>query len=206
MKKSQKIIQILLGLLIIFLAFQVYKSIMSPVKFNKEMRYRQSKIIQRMKDFRDIEFLYKSKNRKYIADFDTLLSFIKNDSIPVIKMVPDPNDTTFTKTIRDTIGKINVYDSIFGKRENFNVDLIFYIPFSERYYKNGLKFDIKAGTIERSKISIPVFEIKAHDSTYLSDLDKQLMLNNIETKKQMDKYPGVKVGSMTEASTDGNWE
>lgn len=206
MKKAQKIIQIVLVLVIVFLGFKVYQSIMSPVKFNKEMKYRQSKIIQRLKDFRDVEFAYKSLNRKYISDCDTLISFIKNDSIPVIKMVPDPSDTTFTRSIRDTIGKINVYDSIFGKRENFNVDLMFYIPFSEKYFKNGLKIDLKAGKIERSKISIPVFEILVHDSTYLSDLNRQLMLNNIETKNQMDKYPGVKVGSLIDASTDGNWE
>lgn len=206
MKKPQKIIQIVLVLVILFLAYQVFESVLRPVRFNNEMKYRQTKIIKRLKDLRSVQFAYKSINRRYTADFDTLINFIKNDSIAVIKMVADPNDTTFTKTIRDTIGKINVYDSIFGERENYNVNLIFYIPFSEKSYKNGVKFDLKAGSIERSNISIPVFEISAHDTTFLSDLNKQLMLNNIEDKKQKEKFPGIKVGSMSDASTDGNWE
>jgi hypothetical protein len=37
-------------------------------------------------------------------------------------------------------------------------------------------------------------------------LDKQLVINLIASQTEIKKYPGLKVGSMTEPSTDGNWE
>ncbi len=199
--KKNNIIKIVLAVIIIFLAYEVYDSIMRPVRFNKEMRVRGNQVIQKLKDIRSSEFAYKSINRKYTGSFDTLIDFIKKDSIPVIKMVPDPNDTTFTITIRDTIGRVNVFDSLFKNRESYNINQLSIIPYSA-----GEKFDLHTGQIERSKMKMWVFEVKAHDTTFLKGLNKQMIINNIESKKEMDKYPGLKVGSLIDASTNGNWE
>jgi hypothetical protein len=40
----------------------------------------------------------------------------------------------------------------------------------------------------------------------LEGLDEQSVTNLIAAREQLERFPGIKVGSMTEASTDGNWE
>jgi hypothetical protein len=39
-----------------------------------------------------------------------------------------------------------------------------------------------------------------------ADMNEQLVINLIASRKELKKYPGLKVGSTTEPSTDGNWE
>ena len=63
-----------------------------------------------------------------------------------------------------------------------------------------------AGKIEVSKTMVNVFEVKAHYKYILTGLDKQLIINLRKKLKELEKYEGLKVGSMEEASTDGNWE
>ena len=45
-----------------------------------------------------------------------------------------------------------------------------------------------------------------HYKTYLNGLDPQRIRNEAAQREDVNKYPGMKVGSMTEPSTDGNWE
>ena len=65
---------------------------------------------------------------------------------------------------------------------------------------------IDAGDIERSKVIIQVFEASALNTQILKGLDSQLINNFDDLLESTDRFPGLKVGSMTEASTDGNWE
>jgi hypothetical protein len=48
--------------------------------------------------------------------------------------------------------------------------------------------------------------VRAHYREYLKGMDKQLIINLIKSKEDIERYPGLKVGSMEEPSTDGNWE
>jgi hypothetical protein len=117
-------------------------------------------------------------------------------------MVPDPNDTTFSKTINDTVGFVSIADSLFRHRKNFPVDSIKFVP----YGSSGKTFDIAAGVIDRGGIKVGVFEVKVLYSDFLKGLDRQSVTNLIKSKEDIDRYPGLKLGSMEEPSTDGNWE
>lgn len=189
MKKT--IIQIVLAIVIIGLAYLVYESIMTPVRFNKEYKYRSEKVIERMKDIREAQLLYKGIHGTYAASFDTLIQFMKEGEIPVVKMVPDPEDTTFTKSILDTVGYVSVADSVFGPGQD--IEQVRYIPFT----KNE-QIELDAGQIEKSNIEVSVFEAIAPKEKYLKGLNEQLIAQ--------DKIKDIKVGSMSEPSTDGNWE
>lgn len=195
------IIKILLLVVIIVLAYLVYESVMGPVRFNKEVAKRDKAVIENLKDIRNVQMTYKAIHGKYMADFDTLIDFLKIDSIPVVKIIPDPMDTTFTKTIRDTIGSIAVFDSLFKNRINFIADNIKYVPFTEQE-----EFNLAAGIIEKGGVDVNVFEASVLFEIYLKGLDEQMVVNLIASKEQIERYPGLKVGSMSEASTDGNWE
>ncbi len=195
------IIKIVLAIVIIILAYFVVESILEPVRFKKERNIRELEVIQQLKDIRTSQMIYRTINNKYTASFDTLIEFLHTGEIPVVNIIPDPEDTTFTKTINDTIGYINVGDSLFGKRPNFVIEDIRFIPFTDT-----IEFEMNAGEIEQGRVKVNVLEISALYEYFLRGLDRQLIINLIKSKKEIDRFPGLKLGSMTEASTDGNWE
>ncbi len=199
MKKT--IIQIILIGIAVVLGYFTYTSIMQPVNFNKEKRAREKVVIQYLKDIRSAQFIYKQLNNRYTGSFDTLIRFVDSARIPVVKMIPDPNDTTYTLTINDTVGYVRVADSLFRGQKNVDYHHIDVIPFSE-----GAKFQMKAGIINKGGVKVHVFEVKAPFTTFLKGMDEQLVVNLKATKIEQKKYTGLKVGSMTEPSTDGNWE
>ena len=202
MDKKLTIINIALVIAAIFLAYMVYHSISQPVIFENTKTERELKVVQNLKDIRSSQGLFKENYNRYTASFDTLIEFIRTGELPVVNIIPDPNDTTYTKTINDTVGYINVLDSLFSNRPNFNVESLRYIPFSEPQQE----FEIQAGYITRGGMKVPVFEVKAPYNTYLNGLDKQRIRNATAEREDLNKYPGMKVGSMTEPLTDGNWE
>lgn len=211
MKKGLSIlINILLFAVIVFLAWQVVKSIQAPIKFNTEQKARETKVVERLIDIRNAEVLYKNANNKYTADFDSLIQFCQMAEIPIVKIVPDPTDTTFTRTINDTIGYVKVMDSIKSGRDNFNISDLKWVPFSQPQQN----FEIEAGTIQRNGINIPVFEVRTPYEVYLANPGaafsekewKQRVENTKAEKESINRYAGLKVGSMEEATTDGNWE
>jgi len=199
MKKT--IFQIILIVTAVGLAYYTYTSIMEPVNFNKEKRSREKVVIQYLKDIRSAEFIYKQLNNRYTGSFDTLIRFVDSAQIPVVKMIPDPNDTTYTLTINDTVGYVKVADSLFKNQPHFDYTRINIVPFS-----NGEKFLLKAGVIKKGGVKVNVFEAKTPFTNYLKGMNEQLIINLIASRKELKKYPGLKVGSMTEPSTDGNWE
>ena len=211
MKKGLSIlINILLFAVIVFLAWQVVKSIQAPIKFNTEQKARETKVVERLIDIRNAEVLYKNANNKYTADFDSLIQFCQTAEIPIVKIVPDPTDTTFTRTINDTIGYVKVMDSIKSGRDNFNISDLKWVPFSQPQQN----FEIEAGIIQRNGINIPVFEARTPYEVYLANPGaafsekewKQRVENTKAEKESINRYAGLKVGSMEEATTDGNWE
>ena len=211
MKKGLSIlINIVLFAVIVFLAWQVVKSIQAPIKFNTEQKTRETKVVERLIDIRNAEILYKNATSKYTNNFDSLIQFCQTAEIPIVKIVPDPTDTTFTRTINDTIGFIKVMDSIKAGRDNFNINDIKWVPFSQPQQK----YELEAGTIQRNGIEIPVFEARTPYEVYLgtpgaafSEKEWNQRRDNAKAEKEsINRYAGLKVGSMEEATTDGNWE
>lgn len=201
------IIQIILAIVIIILAYLLYKSIKSEIDFREITKYRNDAVIQRLKDIRTAEIAYKAQKKSYTSNFDSLLNFIKYDSLLLIKSIGDVPDTLSEEeavkqkiVIRDTLF-IKVSDSLFSKsylsqrdkRFKFYVDSLPYIPFS-----NGKKFKLSAGTIEKGKAKVKVFEAFA---------PYKYIYNGINLEgRDIDPEDGIKVGSMTEPTISGNWE
>lgn len=204
MNKKLTIINIALALVAILLAYLVFDSIRQPVAFENTRRERETKVIQNLKDIRSTQTLFKQTYNRYTASFDSLIEYVKTGELPVVNIIPDPSDTTFTKTINDTVGFVKVSDSLFKNRVDFNVNDLRYIPFS-----NKVEFEMNAGYIMRGGLKVAVFEAKAPYKSYLNDEDKKFRqrVNNLRAEQEdLDKYAGLKVGSMDEPSLNGNWE
>ena len=199
--KKLTIINIALALVAILLVYLVYKSISEPVVFENTRKEREIQVVQSLKDIRSTQVLFKQTYNRYTGSFDSLIEYVKTGELPVVNIVADPNDTTFTKTINDTVGYVKVIDSLFGRRENFDINSLRIVPFSQ-----GEQFEMQAGYIKRGGLKVAVFEAKTPYSAYLWDLDHQRVNNLRAEQEDLEKYAGLKVGSMDEASTNGNWE
>jgi hypothetical protein len=205
MNKNLKIVlNVVLAAIILFLCYLIYESIMRPVRFNNINDMRRAAVISNLKDIREIQKYYRQNKGSYANDFDALLAFAEEGQIPIVRVVPDPTDTTNTRSVGDTIGFVSVKDSLFGKRENFNLKDIAIVPFS-----NNVRFELKADTLERSGMKVYVFEVKTLNVNFLTEgmsMYRQEVINMNDVLEQLEKYPGLKVGSLTEVSIDGNWE
>lgn len=188
-----RIIQIVLFVIVVVLVYFVYETIMRPVRFNEQRAQRSAVVIDLLKDIRTCQNVYRQVNNRYAGTFDSLMMFLQDGKIPVIKMTADPNDTTFTKAIVDTIGFVKPVDSLFNNRPGFKLSDLTIIPFS-----NGEKLQMKAGKLDRGGVSVDVFEIIVPKRSFLKGLDENLV--NRENVKDLI------LGSMTEPTTDGNWE
>lgn len=188
-----KIVQIVLLIAIGYLGYLLWETIQEPVRFNREKDRRADIVVQNLKDIRAVQQIYRSLNDSFAPNFDTLINFMVEGQIPVVNIIFDPSDTTLTKTINDTLGYVSVVDSLFSKRQDFEVTQLQYIPFSD-----GKKFKLDAGKINKGGVMVPVFMAVAPKEHYLAGLPKnQVMKSSVKD---------LIVGSMQEPTTDGNWE
>ncbi len=210
--KSKPIIQIIFGIAIIILAYLIWESIQKPIRFNKEKDVREVATIDKLKDIRTIQILYKDKYGKFTGSFDTLINFVNLDSISIPKKdyLPgwDPDTYTEREGIRLGLIKVeNAYKKVLDSLKHHlitkDIDELRYIPFTDHS-----KFVMGAGEVMTgSKVRVKVFEVYALYDTLLNGLDKQLVINYIDEREKIVKFPGLKVGSLKEATNNtGNWE
>ena len=204
---NQKTIRLILWPVIIILAFLVYKSPISLKEFQEETNYRKAAVIQDLKDIRTAQIAYKDRYKTYADNFESLISFIKNDSVLLIKAIGEtPDSLTDEQALkagiisRDTIYS-PVMESVFGEnylvtrdnRFSFDINELSTVPFT-----NGQSnYEIDAGRVEKGKVIVQVFEVSTQYKTFLNDLNADNKGINLEEF--------IRVGSMSEASINGNW-
>jgi hypothetical protein len=191
----QKVIFIAFIPLALITAYFAYMSIDEPIKFNIEKKKRYSKVIDNLKIIRDWQLAYKSVNKVYAPNFDSLFQFVNTGMFPVVKMMGNVPDTlTEAEAVklgivsRDTI-MMSVRDSLFKSGGNINDVRI--IPYSD-----GVEFTMDAGIVEKGQVQVPVFEVFAANEFIFPGIEP-LYFKPSE---------GLKVGSLTDPSTSGNWE
>ncbi len=210
--KSRIIFQVLFLSLIVVFGYLLYRNIQKPIKFDKEVEKREKAVVQRLKDIRDIQIIYKDKYGKFTGSFDTLVSFVKSDSLAIDKIVYNgvwnQDEMTKAQAIKKGVIKIEqlfvpAYDSLWKDKRTYPIGEIRYAP-----YTNNVEFAIGAGEVETgSKVKVNVFECYVKYDDMLVGLDEQLTVNYIDSKTTNDRFDGIKVGSLTEATNNaGNWE
>jgi hypothetical protein len=206
------VIQIVLIISIVGLAYLCIDSINRPIRFNKEHNLRSVKVIDQLKDIRTAQIAYKSVHDEFTGNFDTLINFVKNDSLILIKKEGSLSDSlleagwTEEKAIKAGMIKrekirVSVLDSLFKK--DYPIDSLRYIPFTD-----GEEFELGSGVVETgSGVKVQVFEAKVHNNIFLEGLEKQEIINLNDKAANLKKFPGLKVGSLEETNNNaGNWE
>lgn len=207
------IIQILLGIAALVLVYFIYKGIQNPIEFEKAKNERYEATIERLKDIRKAQIAYREVYGRFTGSWDTLIDFVKYDSLRNVRKIGELTDSMIDAglterralreglIIRDTIRE-SVLETVFGK--NFNADDLKVIPVQDTLAEFMLGANILT---TGSGIKVPVFEAKAHNNIVLRGLDKQSVINMNEQRRLNERYPGLKVGSLTEmVNNAGNWE
>ncbi|MBP9990234.1 MAG: hypothetical protein KBT45_02255 [Bacteroidales bacterium] len=233
MNKTTKIIvELGLGIVIVGLGIWLYLSMMEPVKFDNEFNKRRAACAEKLKVIRTLEEAYKLTYNCYCGDFDTLINRLMNeDSMRVVSKVTNrdiiPEDVdidmmpelealkkgyiTRVEVYMNPIaklredGKLKVADADGNLRELSDEEVkdICYVPYPK---DKKYKFQLDAAQIEKNGFTVPVFECKVDLIDLLADMDHQLVINKISELESINRYPGWKVGDMTQSITDGNFE
>ncbi|HKL90938.1 MAG TPA: hypothetical protein VJ880_07135 [Allomuricauda sp.] len=200
---------ILFGILSIYLGFKIYDSINAPIEFNKVRNERFSKVISKLKDIRDSQEAYKTVNGKYAGNFESLIKFIDTGNYTITTQ----RDSSFMRYDRvyqiemqqdtiiiDTLGTVKVKDSLFGADDRYKTMMD--VP----YAQNDEKFEMKADIIDKSGYKAPVFEAKVKKNVVLYDQPEDLVEKE-NAYQSVEEVNGteIKVGSLTDVSTNGNW-
>ncbi len=225
----RKIVSVLLLLVIAWLVYANIKSIMKPINFNRQLEYRKSVGVQRMKDLRTLQESYKSVYGQYTACADSLEDFYKNGQMEILLQIGSNDDSLAvanterikrahrgitpeqllklykegeTSLVFSVPNKINVRDTIFHSRKDFVIDSLRYIPFS-----HGELIQMDAITKEVSGVKVPLFEAKMPYKALLKGLDEQLRINLDADCRASNRYEGLQVGSISAPNNNaGNWE
>lgn len=225
------VINVILTLCVVGLVYICYGSIMGPINFTKQRDIREAEVKTRLIDIRKAQVEYRQlHDGKYTANFDTLIDFVKTAKIPFVKKVGTltddqlENGMTEKKAVamiekakksgnwkeveaaglknfsRDTIW-IPVTDTIFAK--GFNPDSLRYVPFG-----NGAQFEMAVRSdTTKSGAPLNLFQAQVPYEVYLNGLNKQEIINIKDLQEKLNKYAGLRVGSIEEPNNNaGNWE
>lgn len=231
--KGRTIIQIVLGLVIVGLAFMLYNTIQKPMRFDNEYTKRRDACAEKLKSIRTLEDAYKVTYGSYCGSFDTLFGRLMNeDSMRVVSkvinynLIPadvDINEITEMEGVKkgyitreevyvnpiDELrknGKLPIVDASGYTHQLTDEEILNlrYVPYPK---SEKYEFELEAGQLEKSGFFVPVFECRVPLEKLLSDMDHQLVVNKIaEVTEVKGRYAGWKVGDMNQAVTDGNFE
>ena len=223
-------VRISLIISIIVLGYLCVMSIVTPIRFDEERTVREKAVVANLIHVRKAQIEFKNQIGHYTANTDSLIDFVINGKMPVVlkegtltdeQLLAGLTEAKALKIVnsgkkkeieanglqnfrRDT-SYVSVYESLFTDVLTIEqVKKIVVIP-----YSNGQKFemDTRMHTNASSGIVIPLFEARAHYETYLSDLSRQELVNLIDERTKLEKYTGLKVGSIDEPNNNaGNWE
>ncbi|MFS4417638.1 hypothetical protein [Maribacter sp. 2307ULW6-5] len=202
------IIQIVLWIACIVLGYLIYDSVTGPIEFKKVKQERFQKVVSKLKDIRNAQEAYKTVNGKYANDFNSLVKFVDTGKY-VITQQRDSSFMQFDETyqidmlqevkIIDTLGFVSVRDSLFKNDTRYKS--LMDVPGAP-----GETFEMKADFVEKSGYRAPVFEVKVAKEKILTDQPADLVAREnaqISVEEVNGKY--IKVGSLENVSTSGNW-
>lgn len=189
-----KILSIVFFVIALGLAYFLFDRIKFKIDEEDRIARIERNVIERLKMIRDAQIAYQAVNREYTNDWNELIQFIEDGKIYITQrketIIPLEYGADSVIVQIDTLGSVQVRDSLFNERRypNFNLERLPYIPGSDQ------RFDIYAGKIERQGgARVDVFEVKD-----VAPVNPRRRLNNNER--------ALRVGSRTEVTTSGNWE
>lgn len=190
------LINLLLVLAIIGIAYLLVNGINEPIAFKAEQEKRKNVVAERLTQIRDCQELYRAIHGEFAPSFDSLILVLKTDSIPFTQVFEDPEDpTNEDKYIYKTI-YTNAQDSV--NALGINLDSISYVP-----YTNNTKFDFYSDTMTYQKTLVSVTEVGTRWKNFMGKYADP------KFQKYDDRYQPeamMKFGDQNSPNLSGNWE
>ena len=202
-----------LWFLILVFASLLFTSIYDEIKFDEVKNARYQLVIKNLKDIRDTQLAHRTVKGVFQDNWDSLVKFVEIDSFTITQRRDSSVlDKEMTKryggvktykdiVIVDTLGFVSVKDSLFGFDDRY-LNMM-YVPFSK---DDQTRFELQAGFLNQNGIDIPVFEAFVKKRVILYDQSLNLVLkeNQVQSVDGVNG-PSLKIGSMNEVNTNGNW-
>ena len=224
---------VIFPLLIIGLAYLLFRSINEPVKFNNELKQRSSVAIDQLKDIRTLQVTYKDTYGHYAPVMDSLVDFYNNGKITIMRQIGSEDDSTavlHTEAVKKGLRNLKgtqLMEKLYELYEKGDNNLIIRIPqltaVKDTLFTNRPNFDVNSlrtipfsegdtvimRTIVKqvSGVDVPLFEAQMPFWSLLKGMDRQQIVNLVAEREDTDRFPGLMVGSIENANNNaGNWE
>lgn len=211
----KKVILALVAVAVACLAYITVQSVWAPVNFDQKQKTIEEGLQKQLKKIASLEEAYKSVYDKY-ADKDELVNFVNNGRIFYIKAEGD-----YTSAMRDQ----GLSEEDAARRGLIRRDTI-WVSAKDSLLKDGTdlsklfviannpdsSIQVVASTIEQevgeTKIDVPVFQASASFESYLLPLGNERRIREKvqAANAKANAFAGLRVGSLTEVKTNGNWE
>ncbi|MBK9254345.1 MAG: hypothetical protein IPM42_02530 [Saprospiraceae bacterium] len=194
----KSIINVVLVLVALILAYWLYATIQEPIAFKAEKVKRQEAVVATLKKIQITQDVYRLVTGKYAGNFDTLVTVIKNGKIENVKLESDPSDPTNQDKFIRTVSYWPALDSLYSiVGEKFSVDSLRYIPFGE-----GKTFDIAADTLRYQNTLVQVVQVGTRYKDFMGQFG-DARFKKYDAFYDPDKL--IKFGDMSSPNTNGNW-
>ncbi|MFN4000364.1 hypothetical protein [Algoriphagus sp.] len=190
-----KILSVVFFAVAVFLGYLLWKGVDDVVEERKRIALLEAAAIEKLTMLREAQIAYQASNGKYASSWDSLRMFIEGGTIWMVQRTEttkllDYGAEQITITL-DTLGSVGVMDSLFNSRKypDFNINLLPVVPGT-----GGKQFEFFADKVEKTGgYLVNVFEIRDP-----APVNPARRANN--------KEKALRVGSRTDASTEGNWK
>jgi hypothetical protein len=190
------VINILLVLIILALGYFLVESINDPIRFKAERDKRENAVIDKLKEIREAQEMYRDITGKFAGDFDTLARVLKTGEFMIISVIGDPDDPNYQGEI--------IYDTTYEpaiktvREMGMSLDSLRYVP-----YGDGATFNIYADTITYQQTLTPVVQVGVVRAKFMGPYASA---KYSKYDQRYDPQSTIKFGSMTSPNTSGNWE
>lgn len=191
------VFNILLLALAAVLAFLLYRSIEEPIAFNDARTMRSEAVINKLRDIRTAQEMYRDITGMFAPSFDTLEQVLSTEDFRLVSVIGDPDDPNFDGIIRYDTTFRSALDSIRGM--GISLDSLRYVP----YAPAGTVFNIAADTIDYQQTNVPVVEVGTPWKTFMGYYASPRFASY--DQKYKPNAP-LKFGDLNKPSMAGNWE
>ena len=210
-----KFVKVLVGIAALVMLYLTVMSILTPVRFDKEQKARETLIQKKLKSIASLQQAYEGLFGKY-ADASHLRWFLQEGKIYYINAEGEYTDEMRDKGLsereaarqgllrRDTVW-VPVADTLLVGT-GITAENLFDVPGVA-----GKTITVETGSITQDvgndSIPVPVHRAFVKYEDYLGDLDPVILKQRIKAANERVKgFPGLVIGSLEEVKNTGNWE
>lgn len=207
-QEMKTIIQIVLWIACIGFGYLIYQSVTGPIEFKKVKEERFQKVITKLKDIKNAQEAFKTTTGRYANDFKTLIDFVDRGKYTITQQrdssymeMDETYGISLLKEVKiiDTLGFVSVKDSLFKNDDRYKS--LMNVPGVD-----AKKFEIKSAIIDKGGYKAPVYEVKVKKDILLHDQPQDLRdRENAHISVEEVNGAYIKVGSLEQVSTSGNW-